>query len=117
MSLPKHGVARFGWAGEGPRAVIQGGLVLGRRREKDGAGVAADQRVSRTPMGGPRPIVPAVLPQAVRRQGPRGTSGRETGAAGARGERRGAGGARQGHSGNGEVVVLLHVVETLDRDG
>lgn len=117
MSLPKHGIARFWWAGERARAVIQGGLVLGRRGKKDRAGVAANQSVSWTPMGGPRSIVPAVLPQAVWQQGPRWSSGRETGAAGARGEWWGTGRARQGHPRNCEVVVLLHIVKTLDWDG
>lgn len=116
MSLPKHGIARFWWAGERARAIIKGGLVLGRRGQKDRAGVAANQSVSWTPMGGPRSIVPAVLPQAVRQQGPRWSSRRETGAAGARGEWWGTGRARQGQPRNGEVVVLLHIVKTLDWD-
>lgn len=116
MSLPKHGIVRFWWAGERPRAVIQGRLILGRRGQKDRAGVAANQSVSWTPLGGPRSIVPAVLPQTVRQQGPRCSSGRETGAAGARGKWWGTGRARQGHPRNCEVVVLLHIVKTLDWD-
>lgn len=83
MSLPEHGVTGFGGAGEGPRAVVQGGLVQGGRGQHHGEGVAAQQSLPRTALGGPGPVVPAVLPQAVRQQGARQDAGGGAGATGA----------------------------------
>jgi len=103
VPLPEHGVAGLGGAGEGARAVVQGGLVQGGR----------GQRLPGAALGGPGPVVPAVLPQAVRLRG----AGGGAGAAGARGERGGAGGAGRRQPGARVLLaVLLHVVETLDRD-
>lgn len=119
MSLPEHGVGGLGGAGEGARAVVQGGLIQGGRRQHHGAGLAADQRLHQTTLGGPGPVVPAVLPQAVWQRGAgRRAADSRTRTAGARGDRRGAG--RTGPWGPNDwevvVVVLFHVVQTLDRD-
>lgn len=111
MALPEHGVAGLWGAGEGARAVVQRGLVLGGRGQEDGAGLASLQGIAaRGGASRPRPVVPAVLPQAVWRAG----------ATRARWQRGGARGPRCRHPGDrvvvvlvvlvGVVVVLLHVV-------
>lgn len=116
VSLPEHGVGGLGGAGEGARAVVQGGLIQRGRGQHNGARLTADQRLNQTALRGPGPVVPAVLPQAVRQRGDRRGAGSRTGTTGTGGDRRGARGAWHWGPNNWEVVVLLHVVQTLDWD-
>lgn len=109
MSFPEHGVTGLGGAGEGVRAVVQGGLVQRGWGEHDGAAVAPEQSLTGAALRGPGSVVPAVLPQAVRQKHPRRAADGGDGAAGAGGERRGIRGLRRR-----EVVVFLHVIQTLD---
>lgn len=114
MSLPEHGIARLGRAGEGARALVQRGLVEGRRGQHDGAGVTPDQRLHQTALRRPGSVVPAVLLQAVRERGAREATGDGgAGATGARGDRRGAVG---GSDWEVVVVIFFNVVQTLDRN-
>lgn len=114
VSLPEHGVAGLGRAGEGARAVVQRSLVQGRGGQHDGAGFAADKRLHQTALRRPGPVVPAVLLQTVGQRGARqATDDGGAGTARARGDRGGAGG-----SSNWEVIVrCFDVIQTLDGDG
>lgn len=114
VSLPEHGVTGFWGTGEGSWTVIQRGLVQGRRGQYNGAGVAPNQTLSRTTLGGPWAVVPAVLPQTIWQQGAWRAAGGGAGAARAWGQWGGTGGTRHWWPRNWGVVVLFHVVQTLD---